>query len=142
MLLPFQIELTRLTLGFAQAPPPTLVKCKTYQATKLCRGCCGCTYSFLQEKKQTSCLKGGYKLSYVFLLLSHNATSIHTHKSLLLCNSSLTPIRILYIHIYSSTFLIHEVIKFFLNKCAIFFFFFCFFFPLTFSCCCSQCQKF
>ncbi len=37
-MLPFQIELTRLTLGFAQAPPPPLlVKCKTFQATR-CAG--------------------------------------------------------------------------------------------------------
>jgi hypothetical protein len=114
---PFQIELTRLTLGFAQAPP-TLLKCKTY------------------PKKNTSCLKGGYKLlSCVFCSSpttphrkTHTHTHTHTHKSLLLCNSGLTPNCISTYTLVPFSFM--KWLNYFLNECVIFFFFFLvFFFP-------------
>jgi len=122
---PFQIKLTRLTLGFAQAPP-TLLKMQDL------------------PKKKHFLFKRRLQIILSLLLFSHKATSkkhthTHTQKSSAL---QFWPHSKLYLYIYSSTFLIHEVIKLFFNKCVIFFFFFLVFFspPLTFSS--SQCQKF
>jgi hypothetical protein len=121
----FSNWIDKVDYGFCTSAPPTFVKCKTYWAIR-CAGVVAAAVLTAIGKKNTSCLKGGYKLSCLFCCsptTPHQNTHTHTQKSFLLCNSGLTPICIC-AYIYSTNFLIHEVIKLFLNKFVIFFFFF------------------
>jgi len=76
MLQPFRIE--KVDFGFCTSAPSHFGQMQDLPGYQALQGLLR-LYLLLHEKKQTSCLKGGYKLSYVFLLLSHNARSTHTH---------------------------------------------------------------